>query len=180
MSTVTDVILVVLVLSLAAAIYLHFFVWPTMVESVSNSNRATLEEFAKHTHNITWWYRDRSLAAHVRKSPMVMMEIGAWRASMPDMAGALRGCDILSSTHLRWKDVDVRFYDIVGDFVTLDGSNVYPADAMIPIEEHVPTNARCMVNVILPGDPRPHETLRAMYRTMNVMSEKEDGQVSPS
>jgi hypothetical protein len=114
---------------------------------------------------------------------MTMMEVGAFRESMPDMASTLRGCDIISPTHLRWKDIDVLFYDIgEGGFVTLDGNKVYPAESMLPIDElsHAPKDAATMINVILPGEPRVHETLRAMYRVMNTAAEKGDGEMSAS
>jgi hypothetical protein len=175
------VTLVVVVIAAAVAIYLHLFVWPTMMVSVAKSNTDTLSAFTElmGAVEITWWYRDRSLAAHVRRSPMTVMEVGAFRESMPDMASKLRGCDIISPTHLRWKDIDVFFYDVMSGFVMLDGARVYPADAMMPIVGNVPKDADTMVNVILPGDPGPHETLRAMYRVMN-MAKKEDGEVPTS
>jgi hypothetical protein len=181
MKMLLNVVLVVIIIAAAAVIYLHMFVWPTMTASVAKSNTAALNTFGElmRVAEITWWYRDRSLASVVRQTPMTTMEVGAFRDSMPDMASALRGCDIISPTHLRWTDVDVFFYDIEKEFVTLDGNKVYPAETMLPIDANMPKDAATMVNVLLPGEPRVHETLRAMYRVMN-MAKKEDGEVSAS
>ena len=164
MNDIASVVFAIVLLAFAAVLYLHWFVWPAMVSQVAADNQRIIDDMAKELGPVEWWFRARSLRTGAASA---IMEVGAWQRDLPEIAKRLRGCTIASPSHVKWRDVDIRLHDVADGFVVCDRQRVYPAESMLPIgADHMPRHAAQMIQVLLPGQAWPHESIMMMYRTM--------------